>query len=80
MGPDELCEKYFEKKVQVSITCDDGMVFVRGDKKALRFLGELFIAQSEFKKDDGFQISPKGGGSGLFNKKSKYGLYIKRDD
>lgn len=80
MSPDELCGKYSKEKIAINIECDEDMVFIRGSKLSLKFLGELFIAQAKFEKDDGFQIEPNGPGNIFFNKKSKFGLYIKRDE
>jgi hypothetical protein len=81
MSPDEICSKYFDKGVKITITVDGDMVYLKGDKLGLEFLGNLILAQSKFNKDDGFFISPNNAGRGLFNRRrSSHGIYILKED
>ena len=53
------------------------LVLFQGSRKALAFIGRLFLAQSQF-SDSGFQLEPKGAGRRLFTRRSTVGLYIYR--
>ena len=83
MGPDEICESYAKnsnkKKITIRIDQKEDMVVIEGEADALKFIGNLLLAQAEFKKDCSFFIGPKGAGMALFDKnKSTHGLYINR--
>jgi hypothetical protein len=81
MSPDEVCARYFEKGVRLTVAeLDEETILIEGSREGLRFLGELLIAQADFEKDDGFQISPFGAGHGLFTKEATRGIYIRRTD
>jgi hypothetical protein len=41
-------------------------------------LGEVLLAQADFEKDDGFEISPDGPGSAFFTEGSTHGFYFHR--
>jgi len=78
---DNVCVYCVDKRIKVTIQKmedPDNWILIEGDAKALAFLGHLLISQSEFQKDCGFQLSPKGPGRALFNRKSDTGLYIHR--
>ena len=80
-SPDKVCAYSADKGIRVTIQKmegDDNWILIEGDAEALAFLGHLLISQSEFQKDCGFQLSPKGPGRALFNRKSDTGLYIHR--
>jgi len=78
MKPDKVCKKYSDKKIKIKIYTESGMVFIEGTSISLEFIGKLFLAQSKFKEDCGFQIMPKGAGKIFFHNKSERGLYIHR--
>lgn len=77
-SPDNICDKYSEMNINLKISVKRMTVFIEGDEVSLKFLSELIKTQSEFKKDDGFQISPTGAGSTFFRQKKGYGIYIHR--
>lgn len=76
-SPDELCGKTRDVKLTVKkLRGDRSYVLIEGDRKAFKFLGELFRAHARG-KDCGFQIAPHGAGSAFFNEKSsELGLYL----
>lgn len=78
MNPDIICEKYKDRKIKLKAQVKKNMVIIEGDKTTLEFFGKLVLAQAQFKKDCGFQISPDGAGKIFFHKKSPLGLYIHR--
>ena len=88
MKPDEVCEKYSNKKVGLSIKLMDPedhgeeptMVLIEGSSDALGMLAELLTAVATEQKVDGFSISPFGAGRIHFAKKSKLGVYIHKLD
>jgi hypothetical protein len=78
-SPDEICSSNADRGVKfTSRLMDEGYLLLEGDSEALRFLGDLLIAQADFTPDCGFQISPENPGSALFNEGSTTGLYIHR--
>jgi len=75
---DALCGLYGRRMDDLSITkLDRETVLVEGNRRALEFLGKLFIAQAK-EKDCGFQISPRGAGKRHSSKRSRFALYIHR--
>ncbi len=76
--PDDICEKFYKLKPKISIQIDNHKVLIEGREEALRFLGELLIAQATYKDDCGFYIHPSGPGKIFFSKKSVAGIYIHR--
>jgi hypothetical protein len=77
--PDEICSANADRGVKLtSRLIDDGYLLLEGDREALRFLGELLIAQADFTPDCALQISPTEAGSALFTEGSTTGLYIHR--
>ncbi|MEO6196260.1 MAG: hypothetical protein ABIS20_24835 [Thermoanaerobaculia bacterium] len=81
MSPDEVCNSYSDRDVQLSIRVLEGdVVLLEGDKRSLEFLAELIKEQAAFEKDDGFSIEPNGAGSKFFTKSSRLGIYIHRVD
>jgi hypothetical protein len=74
----DVCKKYASKKVKVKVWVDKETVFIEGTENSLRFLGELFLAQSKKNQDCGFGIGPKSAGSSFFSKDSTFGIYIHR--
>lgn len=79
MSPDDVCGKYADRNVKISITDLEDLVLIKGTKEGLEFLGELLLAQAKF-RDSGFQMCPSGAGNALFTADSTRGLYIKRID
>ena len=78
-SPDKICEEYYDKKVKLTVKkLDDETILFEGNQEELEFLGNLLLAQAQFKEDCGFSISPGGAGSALFSDKSSIGLYIHR--
>ena len=78
-SPDEVCSANADRGVKLtSRLMDEGYLLLEGDSEALKFLGELLIAQANFSPDCGFQIAPNGPGSALFTEGSTTGLYIHR--
>ena len=78
-SPDKLCAYCADRGIKVTVQKmegDDNWILIEGDAEALAFLGYLLIAQSSFQMDCGFQLSPKGAGRALFNRKSDTGIYI----
>jgi hypothetical protein len=75
---DDICKKYTTKKVKVKIWIDKEIVFIEGNETSLRFLSELFLAQSKKNQDCGFQLGPNLAGSSFFMKDSTCGIYIHR--
>ena len=85
MRTDEICEKHSRKaaKLTVKLLEDDagfGSVLIQGGTEALRMLAELIVAVAEERENDGFEISPHGGGKIFFSKESTHGVYIHRLD
>ncbi len=78
MKPDNICDDYSKKGVKLDIQVREDTVFIEGDKKSLEFLGNLILAQAEFKSDTSFHIGPTGPGSIFFNKTASFGIYINR--
>jgi hypothetical protein len=76
MTPDELCENFSKTGMKLSVKDLDGLVLIEGEPVALEFLGQLLIAQAQFKKDCGFEIGPTGPGNALFTPDSARGFYI----
>ncbi|HEX3074569.1 MAG TPA: hypothetical protein VHP30_13240 [Ignavibacteriales bacterium] len=75
----DVFKKYSRRKVKLNIrTLDDDYILLEGSESSLKFLGELLIAQAEFKKDCGYQMAPNGAGSRWFDEKSERGIYIHR--
>jgi hypothetical protein len=79
MIPDDICEKYSKQKINLNIEYKDDFIIISGNRNTLEFIGNLILAQAEYKKDNGFQISPNGAGKKFFTKTSKIGLYINRN-
>ena len=47
MTPDQVCEAHAKKGAEVTIrNLDDDMVLIQGDAEAIRFLGDLLLAQA----------------------------------
>ena len=79
MSPDDLCERYADRGVSLSLSLlDDEMVLIQGDRASLEFLADLIKAQACFENDSGFAIQPQGAGSTFFGMGSKLGIYIHR--
>ncbi len=78
MNPDDCLNMFSEKFPTFKIWVEDDMVFVEGESEALDLIGKLFIAQSKFEKDCGYQLAPTGSGMKFFNTASTHGLYIHR--
>jgi hypothetical protein len=84
MNADEVCEKYAESHVGLSIKLladpegGSSTVWVQGSANALRMLAELLEAVASESANDGFSISPDGAGRDHFSKESELGIYIHR--
>jgi hypothetical protein len=75
-SPDDVCDYYSRKKVKIKIKNMGEFILIEGNHESLKFLSDLFAAQSLTEKDTGFQILPNGAGSKLFEKDSDMGIYI----
>jgi len=81
MSPDEVCGKYADLGIKITVTdLDKDVVLVEGTKEGLEFLAELFWAQAHDTEDDAKQLWPTGPGNILFTEKSTRGFYIRRID
>ena len=79
LSPDAVCAVFSDQQGKITLRMlEDDTVLIEGDGKALEFLGHLLLAQAQFSKDCGFQISPGGAGNALFSPQSTHGLYIHR--
>ena len=78
MNPDNILKKYSKKHPKIKIWLEEDMVFIEGQSKSLELLGRILIAQSKYKKDCGFQISPTSAGKIFFRRSSTHGIYIHR--
>lgn len=76
MTPDKICEHFAQTGGKLTVKDLDELVLIEGDPAALEFLGRLLIAQAQFERDCGFEISPAGPGMALFTKDSTRGFYI----
>jgi hypothetical protein len=80
-SPDQLCSDASKDGVKICIqkmNNEEEYVLIEAKEEALKFLGQLLLAQAGFEKDCGFSISPDGAGSDLFTKNSNLGIYIHR--
>ena len=79
MTPDEVCASYADRKVKItSRTLDDDLVLLEGDREALEFLGNLFLAQANDERCCHNSLQPDGAGSAFFTDASNLGIYIHR--
>lgn len=89
MTPDQVCAKWAELGVSLRIDIkrheaespgqkDETFVLAEGERKTLRFLGELLLAQADSETDCHFFIHPSGPGSALFSPRSTLGVSIHR--
>ncbi|MCC4624289.1 hypothetical protein LL973_08140 [Xanthomonas campestris pv. nigromaculans] len=84
MKIDEVCEKYSEESVGLSIRLlssdmeGEEFVLISGSSKALKFMSELLAAAAEDNVESGFQISPDGAGRFQLSEESNIGFYINR--
>jgi hypothetical protein len=77
LSPDDICTLFTSSTDKITIRqLEKGEMLIEGSPAALKFLGNLLIAQSDFSKDCGFHISPSGAGSALFTSTSNCGIYI----
>ena len=78
MSPDEVCVKYADLGIKITVTdLDKDLVLFKGTKEGLEFVAELFWAQAHDTEHDSKHISPTGPGNILFTKKSTRGFYIR---
>ena len=78
-SPDSVCVAYGRRPVDLCIKkLDRDMILIEGTRRALEFLARRLTAQATFKKDCGFQIGPRSAGRKLFDRRSKFGIYIHR--
>jgi len=76
-APDAVCARYANLGVKISVRpLDEYSVLIEGSSQALRFLGELFLAQAGFDQDCSFAISPRGPGGALFTDNARLGICI----
>lgn len=75
-SPDEVCAAFAESGAKLSIRGLEDLVLIEGSDDALLRFAELIAAQARFCGDDGFEISPNGPGSMIFDSKSTLGVYI----
>lgn len=78
MTPDEVCVSYADRNVKVTCRLMDDLVLFEGDRDALEFLGNLFIAQANDNQSCKTYVAPNSAGSALFTDESNLGLYIHR--
>ena len=81
MNPNNVCEKYADKRGDLSLrilSAEEGLnsVLIEGSPRALRLLADLLIAVAGDEDSGGFSISPDGAGKFHFSKKSELGVYI----
>lgn len=85
-SPDAVCARFAKgpktnlvvRELEADEDSSVPYILIEGPPHALRFLGELLIAQSEF-SDCGFQLGPRGTGSAIFDRRrSTKGIYIHR--
>ena len=77
-GADDLCGRTRNVKLTVrKLRGNRSYILIEGDRRAFRFLSDLFRAHARG-KDCGFQFAPKAAGSALFQKRSNLGLYLHR--
>src|SRR5579863_6765598 len=76
---DDLCGRTKNVKLTVKkLRGDRSYVLIEGDRKAFKFLSDLFRAHARG-NGCGFQIGPHGAGNAFFNKESsEFGLYLHR--
>jgi hypothetical protein len=76
---DDLCGRTRNVKLTVKkLRGDRSYVLIEGDRKAFKFLSDLFRAHARG-KDCAFHIAPHSAGNAFFNKKSsELGLYLHR--
>lgn len=76
----DVLDNFENENVEINIDLlDDDFVLIEGDSKTLAFLGNLFLTLSK-SNDGNIHLSPTGSGQLFFNKKSKLGIYINRND
>jgi hypothetical protein len=76
---DAVCVTYAAKGAKVTVKPvpkAPDLILIEGDSLAFEFLGRLFLAHAKTVNGCGCQIGPKYGGSALFSKKAKLGLYL----
>jgi hypothetical protein len=78
MTPDEVCASYADRKVKITSKAMDNLVLLEGDREALKFLGNLLLAQADDERSCSKSIEPDGAGSELFSETSNLGIYIHR--
>lgn len=79
MKPDDICEKYSERRIKIlTKNLTKNIILIEGNSEALEFVGQLFLALSKSKEDCGFQISPSGAGKMFFKPSASKGFYIHR--
>ena len=79
--PDDICEKYADLGVKVTVTDLDGeLVLFKATKEGLEFLAELFWAQAYDTERDSNHLSPLRAGNALFTSDSTRGINIRRID
>jgi hypothetical protein len=76
--PDEVCASYADRKVKITSKAMDDLVVLEGDREALKFLGNLILAQADDERSCNKSIQPNGAGSVFFTDTSNLGIYIHR--
>ena len=77
--PDEVCANYAGRKVKITVRAmEDDLVLLEGDREALEFLGNLFLAQAHDERCCHKSLQPDGAGSAFFTDTSNLGIYIHR--
>jgi hypothetical protein len=78
-SPDDVCLQYARRKTNVSVRMlDRRTILIEAPATGLKFLGDLLLAQADFKKDCGFSLGPAAAGSVFFDQTSKKGIHIHR--
>lgn len=75
-SPDEVCAAFAGSGAKLSIRRLEDQVLIEGTEDALLRFAELIAAQARFRGDDGYEISPNGPGSKIFDPTSTLGVYI----
>lgn len=76
----QLIEEEFSEDIKLKLTVKDGLVFIDGSGKSLKWLAKVMDAYAGQDFEDDFWITPKGPGSVYFSKGSTHGIYLYNTD
>lgn len=70
-----------DKKFKLTVdNLEEDLIIIRGDKEHLLNLAYKIIEMAHIKERTSIQMGPHYAGSNFFTKKSKYGLYIYKEN